>query len=1560
MSQTPTKNPSAPATEAASADIVRAILDSLRDSALPDEEQDFDPAAWDAAAQFVAAAALMRDNGRPAMALETLSGASGVRQMRLAIINDDMPFLVDSIAGAVAAANLAVARIIHPVIPVRRDGTGRLTKVFDRTASGERRESMIYMELERADSKERRDLLASITDVLNDVRAAVSDWLKLQAAMQDDADRLGDGEAAALLRWFLDRNFTLLGHEVRTRSGDQSAPLGICRNPGPDVLAPATVDAAFAWFERGGRVPLIVKSNQIANVHRRVLLDLVILPVHGDAGLTGLSIHAGLWTSAALSTPPERVPLLRTSLADLMRKFGFDSSGHAGKALAHVLTQLPHDLMVAVDSSQLESLALAAMSIADRPRPKLQLLEAPLQRHLFVFVWLPRDEISTARRTAIEHMLVRRAQAKLLGWSLAVEDGGAATLRYTLDLRDGGIMPDADALDAELEAMVRGWLPGIEAALTSLGEESRAVALAQKYAPMFPQSYRLTNSPEEAAQDILRLRDVTEARPLDVRLVPVSEGDSTHMRLKIYTAGGALSLSRVVPGLENFGFTVIEEVPTALSGAAGGHIHDLLLTIAPGAPSPLAQPSRISVIEGAIAVKLCGTTENDAFNQLVVSAGLTPEAVSWLRAWFRYLRQAGATYSLDTFVHALRGAPDVTRALIALFEALHNPDKVSAADADAARAAITTGLDSVAAIDEDRILRLMQAVIEATLRTNAFISAGEEALAFKLDSARIPGLPHPLPWREIFVYSPRVEGIHLRAGPVARGGLRWSDRRDDFRTEILGLMKAQRVKNAVIVPTGAKGGFYPKLLPDPAQDRDAWLAEGTECYRIFIRTLLSVTDNLAGDRVVHPDGVVIRDGDDPYFVVAADKGTASFSDVANSLALERDFWLGDAFASGGSNGYDHKAMGITAKGAWLSVQRHFRELGTDVQTDPVSVVGVGDMSGDVFGNGMLLSRSIRLVAAFDHRHIFIDPTPDAARSWEERARLFALPRSSWADYDPAVISPGGGVWPRSLKTITLPPEARAALDIDAESIEPNALMAAILCAPVDLLWFGGIGTYVKAGSQNNADVGDPANDRLRVNAENLRVRAIGEGANLGITQAARIAFAEHGGRINTDFIDNSAGVDCSDNEVNIKIALNTEVREGRLTVEARNQLLSAMTDDVSALVLEDNRLQALALSIAERGGVAALPSILRLVEQFEAQGRLNRAVEGLAANDELLRRAQEQRGLTRPELAIILSTAKLAIQDAAESGALGSDPLMDAELLAAFPPAMVTGHRDAILAHQLRVEIVATKVANRLINRMGLIHPFELAEEEGVGLADVAEAFVVAERLLHLPSLWDAIDTAELAESTRLMLYDQVAVELRAHMADLIRNAISGRSLAHCLADLEPGFAELDAMTGKLLRAQGREQADAFGRRLIAAGTPDLLARRIVHLAELDGAVGLVSLALKMGAPTISLTRAFTALGQATGLDWAQGAAMQMAPSDPWERLLVAGLARDFQQMRLDTIARLPGDDSEATVADWLKRHDARIRQFRTFIDRAKATPIPSPAMLAQLAGQARTLLARA
>jgi glutamate dehydrogenase len=1551
--------------------LVATLAARLSDALLPGDPV-FTMDALASAATFMMAAAAQRSGSDPAIAIETVSGSASERFMRIGIVNDDMPFLVDSIATTVTAQGIAIDRLVHPVMPVRRTADGALSAIVDGDATGEKRESMVYLECPRVDARLRRQLEAALRQTLGDVRAAVADWPKLQAAMVTDADALTDGEGAALLRWFKDGSLTQLGHVTRQRDGSHSDALGICRRSAKVLLGDISWDRAFAWFDgkaKGKRVPLAVKSNRVSNVHRRTPLDLFIVPVYETGKLEALSVHAGLWTSAALAAAPMQVPRMRAQLADLMRELGFSPQGHAGKALVHALTALPHDLLISFGEDDLQRIATTMMSLIDRPRPKLALIPSPLMRHLFAFVWLPRDIMSTATRRQVETMLVDASQAPTLDWSLEVE-GSLALLQFVLDLPEVATLPDEAGLNSRLQGMLRGWAEAVEGELAASEDTSRAAAVAARYAEAFPLSYRNEYGPAEAARDIARLRRVAgdgESGTLrDVRLHCVAGDGPNVLRLKVYQRSGAIALSDAVPALENFGFRVIEDIPTELDDGRLGTIHDFLLT-PPAALGCAALLDRAPAIEGAISAVLNGAAEDDPFNRLVTAAALDPIEANWLRAWYRYLRQAGLNYSVPTAVDALQNAPAVTRALIALFAARHDPafkgDRTRAEAA--AQDGIRTGLAGVKAINDDRLLRQFRAVVEATLRTNAFAPAGAAALAFKLDSALVPGLPKPLPWREIFVYSRRVEGIHLRAGPIARGGLRWSDRRDDFRTEVLGLMKAQRVKNAVIVPTGAKGGFYPKQLPNAALDRDAWLAEGKDSYKLFIRTLLSITDNIVEGKVVHPKAVVIRDGEDPYFVVAADKGTATFSDTANAIAEEYDFWLDDAFASGGSKGYDHKAMGITAKGAWLSVQRHFLELGTDVQTALVRVAGCGDMSGDVFGNGMLLSKSIKLVAAFDHRHIFLDPEPDAASSWTERARMFALARSSWDDYDKTLISAGGGVFARSLKEIPLSPQVQAALRITAETLDPDSLITAILKAPVDLLWFGGIGTYVKASHENNVAVGDPANDALRIDGRELRCKVIGEGANLGTTQAGRIEFAldgadSAGGRINTDFIDNSAGVDCSDNEVNIKIALASAKRAGRLTEPARVTLLESMTDEVSALVLEDNRLQALALSIAEAGGPRASASYLRLIDTLEASGNLDRKTEGLAGSDVLARRAADGHGLTRSELAVILSSSKLVLQDALEHSGVPDDPALEGMLLDAFPAPMRTKHREDILHHRLRREIIATKLANRMVNRLGLIHPFELVEEEGATLAQVAAAFVAVEHLLGMTAIWSAIEHAAMPETARIQLFERAAAAMVNHMADLLRISAGTTAPATVIAELGGGVQDLSHSSDRLLSDDGRAGSTRMAREFIAAGAPEQLAAKVAHLFDLDGTIGLARLAQDSGIGAQDLTRAFVLLGTTLGLDWAQHTAERMSPSDPWERLLVNGLARDFQHMRLDFLRRsaAQGDPVKA-AARWAEAQAPAINQFRTMLGRAQSAVPVAPAMLAQIASQARNLLGR-
>ncbi|MEY4237847.1 MAG: hypothetical protein RL339_448, partial [Pseudomonadota bacterium] len=1456
-----------------SANVLEQALAQRLSAALLPGDAPFSAEGLAAAAAFLRSAASQREAGEAAITIETVSGSAAERFMRIGVINDDMPFLVDSIATTVAAQGLAIDRLVHPVLPVRRDGAGRLTEVVEGDAAGEKRESMVYLETRRADAKQRRALESALRTTLGDVRAAVADWPKLQVTMAEDADSLADGEGAALLRWFKDGMLTQLGHVMRHRDGTQSSALGICRRGAKSLLGSISYDRAFAWFEgkgKAGRGPLVVKSNLLSNVHRRTPLDLFIVPVLEGGKLASLSVHAGIWTSAGLAAAPTQVPRMRTQLTDLMSRFGFAPQGHAGKALVHALTALPHDLLIGFADEDLERIATTMMSLVDRPRPKLALVPAALMRHVFAFVWLPRDIMSTATRKQIEAMLVEACGAPVLDWSLEVE-GSLAVLRFVLDLPEVAQLPDEAALDARLQGMLRGWNEAVESEIAASEDPSRAAAIAARYAEAFPLAYRSAYGPAEAAQDIARLRKLAgegEAGPRrDARLHQLAGDEAGTLRLKVYQRGGAIALSDAVPALENFGFRVVEDLPTELDQGRLGTIHDFQLALPTGL-EPSAVMARAGAIEAAFADVLNGAAEDDPFNRLITTVGLSAAETNWLRAWYRYLRQAGLNYGVPTAVDALHHAPQVTRGLIELFVACHDPafkgDRI-AAEAKA-QDAIRDGLALVSAINDDRLLRQYRAVVEAMLRTNAFAPAGQQALAFKLDSSLVPGLPKPLPWREIFVYSRRVEGIHLRSGPVARGGLRWSDRRDDFRTEVLGLMKAQRVKNAVIVPTGAKGGFYPKQLPDPARaetgGRDGWLAEGKESYKLFIRTLLSITDNIVGAKVVHPRQVVIRDGEDPYFVVAADKGTATYSDTANAIAEEHDFWLDDAFASGGSKGYDHKAMGITAKGAWLSVQRHFLEMGVDVQTQPIRVAGCGDMSGDVFGNGMLLSQALKVVAAFDHRHVFLDPNPDPAKSWQERARMFALPRSSWEDYDKKLISKGGGVFARSLKEVPLSKEVQAMLGLDQPSIDPDGLITAILKAELDLLWFGGIGTYVKAGTENNVQVGDPANDALRIDGAQLRARAIGEGANLGCTQAGRIEFALKGGRINTDFIDNSAGVDCSDNEVNIKIALAGAKRAGRLSEPDRVKLLVAMTDEVGAIVLEDNRLQALALSIATAGGAATTASHLRLIETLEASGQLDRKTEGLAESDALARRAAEGQGLTRPELAVVLSSTKLVLQDALEHSSVPDDPLLEGELLAAFPAPMRTRFKAEILDHRLRREIIATKLANRMVNRLGLIHPFELVEEEGATLAQVTAAFVAAEQLLGMGAIWHGIESQPMPEAARILLFDRAAAAMVNHMADLLRVSGGALSAGQLVGQLEGGVSLLSGATGRLLSREGQALSAALQERFVAAGAPTQLAASVAHLFDLDGSVGLAMLARQTGTKPEALTRAFIALGR--------------------------------------------------------------------------------------------------
>ncbi|PZU45500.1 MAG: NAD-glutamate dehydrogenase [Sphingomonas sp.] len=1525
----------------------RQFRDLLFGSASLSEIEGLSEADLDRAADFAFRSFAVRLPGTHNVQVGSGEGEVGNRHMPVALSTDDMPFLVDSATAVIGSFALEIQRLFHPIMGVRRDGDGRVVALGEPDAP---RESLIVMEVERAPAKRRADLTQQLDLVYGDVRHAVTDWQLMLRELRNAARELNDrpppiaphvlAETIAFLEWLASDNFTLLGF------ADGDTRLGLLRDR---TRWPAPQD------ENGSAEPLSIhKSPLRSTVHRIVPLDVITVRRFDSQGsVTGAVHFLGLFASAALRESPRRVPLVRRKVAEVADQLGYTPRSHAGRALTHVIETFPREEMFQIDTDELLAMARGLLSLLDRPRPQLFARHDARSAKASFLVYIPRETYSADLRARIGRMLETATGGKLDKFDAELRAEGLARVHYVVD--GVAAAPDAVQLNQQLVQLTRGWDDELELALVDRAGAIRAARLALSHGRAFSPGYRSEFTPAEAAADILRLTELSTPADRHVALYRREGDPDTTIRLKIYRLGEIIPLSESVPMLENFGFRVIEEVPYDLAGGELGWIHDFRLE----ANVPSADlPSFCRVVNPALDAVLTGTQENDGFNALIPACGLTAEEANWLRAWFRYLRQTGSAYSIQTVVDVLKRNKPATLALVALFRGLHAPDGSKKA-AEAAGETFRDTLDAVQAIDDDRILRLFHGLVKAMLRTNAFVPGGPAALAFKLESAKVPGLPKPLPWREIWVYSPRVEGIHLRGGPIARGGLRWSDRRDDFRTEVLGLVKAQMVKNSVIVPTGAKGGFFPKQLPDPAANRDAWAAEGLESYKLFIRTLLSITDNLdAEGKVVPPHHVKRLDGDDPYLVVAADKGTATFSDTANGLALEAGFWLGDAFASGGSVGYDHKAMGITARGAWVSVTRHFAEMGVNVQADPVTVAGVGDMSGDVFGNGMLLSKSLKLVAAFDHRHIFLDPEPDAAKSWAERARLFALPRSSWADYDAKLISKGGGVFPRSQKSIPLTPEVRALLKIDAEALAPSELMTAILKAPVDLMWFGGIGTYIKASAESNGDVGDRANDASRVNGQDVRARVIGEGANLGVTQAGRIEFASHGGRLNTDFIDNSAGVDTSDHEVNIKIALGAATRAGRLSEEARDTLLAEMTDEVAALVLSNNSAQTLILSVVESHARERLQGHVRLMEMLEASGRLDRQVEGLPGPRDIEERKRLNRGLTRPELAVLLSYTKMELKDALVESDLVTDPLLEEDLFRAFPPLMRGPYEAEIRGHQLRRQIIATKLANLLVNRGGLTLAHDLSAELGLPLSTIAAAFVSARTLFDLESLWSAIDSAQVPAAQALAFHAEASAVTRVLVGDLAVRT-GAESPERLSARLAPGLKRLLPRLDKLLRPEPRAQVEAIRQRLTLAGAPANVVDWIATLDALSGAAGVVALASDLELDEGKTAEAYTRLGEALGIDWAHGAIRALRPADSWERLLAATASRAFETMRLDLIGRLTpkGGDPLAETNAWLKAHAHQADAIARTIQAARITGAPTLAMLAHLATVARAAL---
>jgi glutamate dehydrogenase len=1494
------------------------------------------------------------------------------------VITDDMPFLVDSVTMALDHLDHAVHLVIHPQLVVRRDVAGHLQEVLDDqadvSAHDVSRESWMHLEIDRISAEDVPPVQQLLEKVLSDVREAVEDWARMHDRVQVILDDLeehppplpeGDlSEGEAFLRWLADNHFTFLGYrEYRLeRRGDDELLIavpgtgfGILRaDPGP----PAPLPAPAARKAREKTLLVLAKANSKATVHRPVHLDYVGVKTFDEQGeVVGERRFLGLFSSGAYTESVTRIPLAREKARKVLEIAGYDAMSHAGKAMLDVLETYPRDEIFQTSVEELAPIAATVMHTRERRQLKLFLRRDTYERFWSVLVYLPRDRYNTAVRERIAAILKEQLHGESLEYTAHVGDSFAARLHFVVRPAPGEHIGEADPADLERRCAeaARSWRDDFTAAVVAEYGEEKGSGLARRYANCFPEAYKEDYTPRTAAADLGRLEEVADEDAIGLSLYEALDAATGEARLKIYRVGAPLSLSQVLPTLSAMGVEVVDERPYELEGLpTASYIYDFGLRYAGGLPA-----NARDLFQDTVLAVWDGRSESDGFNALVLSVGLGWRQALLLRAYAKHMRQGGTPFAQDYIEDALRINVDITRLLVQLFEARFDPGRNGdlAADSESRTAKcadleerILRALDDVSSLDHDRILRSYLTAIKATLRTNFFQEARgggvHPYVSLKLNPHAIPDLPEPRPKYEIFVYSPRVEGVHLRFGAVARGGLRWSDRRDDFRAEVLGLVKAQMVKNTVIVPVGAKGGFFAKMLPDPG-DREAWMAEGVACYKTFISGLLDVTDNLVdgpeGRTVVPPPQVVRHDDDDPYLVVAADKGTATFSDIANAVSAEYDFWLGDAFASGGSVGYDHKAMGITARGAWVSVRRHFREMGVDCQEEDFTCVGIGDMSGDVFGNGLLCSEHTLLVAAFDHRDIFLDPHPDPAASYAERKRLFDLPRSSWKDYDASLISEGGGVFPRSAKSIPLSPEIREVLGIEATKMTPAELMRAILLAPVDLLWNGGIGTYVKAATESDADAADKANDAIRVNGADLRARCVGEGGNLGCTQRGRIEYAVQGcggqgGRINTDFIDNSAGVDTSDHEVNIKILLDRVVRDGDLTGKQRNELLASMTDEVAHLVLGDNYDQNLALANA----VAQAPALLHVHEDWirtlERRGLLNRALEALPTRREVAGRIERGEGLTGPELSVLLAYTKIVLADELLASDLPDDPFLRGDLYSYFPTKMRQDYRAQMEQHPLHREIVVTQLVNQLVNNSGITYYHRLSGETAASAPELTLANFVAREIFGARAIGGEIasfdNAVDAAVQTRMRIEVRTLVERASRW--LVNNRRAPLDSEAIVAEFEVTVEKVMAELPSLMI--GRE-LEAFSSRrdaLVAKGVPEELATRVAVCPPAYMVLGIVQTAGRLEADPLEVAKVHFAVGERLGLPMLVSRILALPREDRWQTMARAALRDDLHTVH----AQLTGQVLSATGTD--ADADARVATWEETdgeaINRAQAT----------------------
>ncbi|WP_416425848.1 NAD-glutamate dehydrogenase [Pseudomonas sp. App30] len=1504
------------------------------------------------------------------------------------VLHHDLPFLVDSVRTELNRRGYSIHTLQTTVLSVRRGADGSLLELLPKGTQGEGvlQESLMYLEIDRcANAAELKLLAKELEQVLVEVRVAVADFEPMKAKVREvlqlvdqspyGVDEEEKAEVKTFLEWLVANHFTFLGYEEFVVANDadgghlvydESSFLGLTRllRAGLSADDLRIEDYAVNYLNE----PLLLsfaKAAHPSRVHRPAYPDYVsVRQLDANGRVIKECRFMGLYTSTVYGESVRQIPYIRRKVAEIERRSGFDPKAHLGKELAQVVEVLPRDDLFQTPVDELFTTVMSIVQIQERNKIRVFLRKDPYGRFCYCLAYVPRDVYSTEVRQKIQQVLMDRLKASDCEfWTFFSE---SVLARVQLILRvDPKNRIDIDPLQLENEVVqaCRSWQDDYASLTVEAFGEAHGTNVLADFPKGFPAGYRERFAAHSAVVDMQHLLALNDKRPLVMSFYqPLAQTGKQQLHCKLYHADTPLALSDVLPILENLGLRVLGEFPYRLRHTNGREfwIHDFAFTAAEGLDLDIQQLN--DTLQDAFVHIVQGDAENDAFNRLVLTAGLPWRDVALLRAYARYLKQIRLGFDLGYIASTLNNHTDIARELTRLFKTrFYLARKLTGEDLDDKQQrleqAILTALDDVQVLNEDRILRRYLDLIKATLRTNFYQpdanGHAKSYFSFKFNPKLIPELPKPVPKFEIFVYSPRVEGVHLRFGNVARGGLRWSDREEDFRTEVLGLVKAQQVKNSVIVPVGAKGGFLPRRLP-LGGSRDDIQAEGIACYRLFISGLLDITDNLKDGGVVPPANVVRHDDDDPYLVVAADKGTATFSDIANGIAIDYGFWLGDAFASGGSAGYDHKKMGITAKGAWVGVQRHFRERGINVQQDVTTVIGIGDMAGDVFGNGLLMSDKLQLVAAFNHLHIFIDPNPDPASSFAERQRLFDLPRSAWSDYNTALMSEGGGIFPRSAKSIAISPQMKQRFDIQAEKLTPTELLNALLKAPVDLLWNGGIGTYVKASSESHADVGDKANDALRVNGNELRCKVVGEGGNLGMTQLGRVEFGLLGGATNTDFIDNAGGVDCSDHEVNIKILLNEAVQAGDMTEKQRNLLLGSMTDEVGHLVLGNNYKQTQALSLAARRAYERLAEYKRLMADLESRGKLDRAIEFLPSEEQLVERVANNQGLTRAELSVLISYSKIDLKEALLKSQVPDDDYLTRDMETAFPPSLVSKYAESMRRHRLKREIVSTQIANDLVNNMGITFVQRLKESTGMSPANVAGAYVIVRDIFHLPHWFRQIEALDyqVAAEVQLALMDELMRLGRRATRWFLRSRRNEQDAGRDVAHFGPHIAALGLKLDELLEGPTREVWQTRYQGYVEAGVPELLARMVAGTSHLYTLLPIIEASDVTGHNAAEVARAFFAVGSSLDLNWYLQQISSLPVENNWQALAREAFRDDIDfQQRAITISVLQMADGpadmDARVELWAEQHKGMVVRWRAMLEELKAATGTDYAMYA-------------